>query len=109
MSYTPTTWTTGDTITATKLNKMEQGIADGGGLVHYTDTSGTLDCTYNDLLADITAGRLPYISNSGADVTFGVLVTLDTVNDYEAWFSSVSGAVTCYFSESADSYLVLED
>lgn len=30
MSYTPTNWTTGDTITATKLNKMEQGIADGG-------------------------------------------------------------------------------
>ena len=30
MSYTPTTWTTGDTITATKLNKMEQGIASGG-------------------------------------------------------------------------------
>ena len=31
MSYTPTTWTTGDTITATKLNKIEQGIADSGG------------------------------------------------------------------------------
>ena len=31
MSYTPTTWVTGDTITATKLNKMEQGIADAGG------------------------------------------------------------------------------
>lgn len=31
MSYTPTTWTTGDTITATKLNKMEQGIANSGG------------------------------------------------------------------------------
>lgn len=31
MSYTPTTWVTGDTITATKLNKMEQGIADSGG------------------------------------------------------------------------------
>ena len=31
MSYTPTTWTTGDTITATKLNKMEQGIASAGG------------------------------------------------------------------------------
>lgn len=27
MSYTPTTWTTGDTITATKLNKIENGIA----------------------------------------------------------------------------------
>ena len=31
MAYTPTNWTTGDTITATKLNKMEQGIAEGGG------------------------------------------------------------------------------
>ena len=31
MSYTPTTWNTGDTITASALNKMEQGIADGGG------------------------------------------------------------------------------
>ena len=31
MSYTPTTWVNGDTITAAKLNKMEQGIADGGG------------------------------------------------------------------------------
>ena len=30
MSYTPTTWTTGDTITATKLNKLEQGVASAG-------------------------------------------------------------------------------
>lgn len=31
MSYTPTTWVTGDTITATKLNKLEQGVANAGG------------------------------------------------------------------------------
>ena len=31
MSYTPTTWQTGDTITATALNKMENGIANAGG------------------------------------------------------------------------------
>ena len=31
MGYTPTTWTTGDTITATKLNKIENGIAGAGG------------------------------------------------------------------------------
>lgn len=30
MAYTPTTWVTGDTITAVKLNNMEQGIADAG-------------------------------------------------------------------------------
>lgn len=32
MSYTPTTWTTGDTITATKLNKIENGIASAGSV-----------------------------------------------------------------------------
>lgn len=30
MAYTPTEWATGDVITAQKLNKMEQGIADAG-------------------------------------------------------------------------------
>ena len=34
MSYTPTTWSTGDTITASAMNKIENGIANaGGGLV----------------------------------------------------------------------------
>ena len=102
MSYT---WTNGELITATKLNNT----GGGGGLAHYTDTSGTLDCTYNDLLADITAGRLPYVSFSGNNITFGVLITLDTANDYEAWFGGLSGAASCYFSESADSNLVIAD
>ncbi len=31
MSYTPTTWATGDTITAAKLNNIEDGIANAGG------------------------------------------------------------------------------
>ena len=31
MSYTPTNWNTGDTITASALNKIEQGIANAGG------------------------------------------------------------------------------
>lgn len=33
MAYTPNTWATGDTITAQKLNNMEQGIANSGALV----------------------------------------------------------------------------
>ena len=31
MAYTPTQWVTGDTVTATKLNKLEQGVANAGG------------------------------------------------------------------------------
>lgn len=36
MAYTPTVWATGDTITAEKLNKMENGIAGAGSLPVYT-------------------------------------------------------------------------
>lgn len=32
MSYTPTNWNTGDTITASALNKIEQGIANAGSI-----------------------------------------------------------------------------
>lgn len=53
MSYTPTVWANGDTITATKLNKIENGIADagggGGGVLVVTDTEGTLDTTWQEI------------------------------------------------------------
>lgn len=32
MAYTPTVWASGDTIDATKLNKIEQGIASAGNM-----------------------------------------------------------------------------
>ena len=48
MSYTPTNWQSGDIITSAKLNKMEQGIANGGGVLLVTasqdDTSGGHIC-----------------------------------------------------------------
>ena len=31
MSYTPTNWKAGDTVTSAKLNKIEQGIVSAGG------------------------------------------------------------------------------
>lgn len=33
MSYTPTTWAAGDTVTAAKLNKIEQGVAAASGVL----------------------------------------------------------------------------
>ena len=48
MSYTPTNWQSGDIITSAKLNKMEQGIANGGGVLLVTasqdETSGGYIC-----------------------------------------------------------------
>jgi len=67
MSYTPTNWTTGDTITASALNKIEQGIADAGsgaGGVEITATQTELgvelDASYNDVRQILLSGATPY-------------------------------------------------
>lgn len=60
MTYTPNTWATGDTITAAKLNNMEDGIANAGSgwdaIIRLThgDNSG-LDTTAN-LTPSIVSG-----------------------------------------------------
>ncbi len=77
MSYTPTTWATGDTITAAKLNNMEDGIANAGGgwdaiirLTHadnsgpdnYTNlTPSIVEGTFADLTAKLQDGGCPCI------------------------------------------------
>lgn len=41
MAYEKHTWTTGETITATKLNNIEDGIAGGGGSLPYIEITTT--------------------------------------------------------------------
>lgn len=49
MSYTPTTWQSGDVISSARLNKIEQGIVEasqsGGGGVVYVSVIGTGETT----------------------------------------------------------------
>ena len=68
MSYAPTTWVTGDYITTTKLNKMEQGIANAGGSglvcsAVYDNTIGKykLDLTAQEIYDSILSGVPVYI------------------------------------------------
>ena len=53
MAYTPTNWKAGDTVTSAKLNKMEQGIANGSGtlIVHMIngENASTLDKTWQEI------------------------------------------------------------
>ena len=59
MSYTPNTWQTGDTITAAKLNNLEQGLTPF--IVNltptYTDFSGTMDKTVAEINTAYQAGQ----------------------------------------------------
>lgn len=53
MAYEPTVWNTGDVISAEKLNKIENGLAAGGGLpvVHISKQSNgyAINETYSEL------------------------------------------------------------
>ena len=58
MSYEPTNWKDGDLVTSAKLNKLEQGVANGGGgmlvvnCTRVTDDQGTtftLDKTWKQI------------------------------------------------------------
>ena len=68
MSYTPTNWENGDIITAEKLNKLENGVADSGGsggdsnifAIHYTidgTFAATSDKTYTEIQTAVAAGK----------------------------------------------------
>lgn len=50
MSYTPHEWSTGETITAAKLNALENGVAAGGG-------SLVCICEYNDDLGEFALDK----------------------------------------------------
>lgn len=76
MSYTPTTWATGDTITASAMNKIENGIANAGGaLIVGTDDpmaeaggGGTLDKTFSEIYNALKSGTPVYVK-SGSEVS----------------------------------------
>lgn len=78
MSYEPTTWKDGDLVTSAKLNKIEQGIAAGGGiLIAHTLIDGfsvMLDKTWQEIHdADVC-----YIINLSNDIKNRGMVTNTT-------------------------------
>ena len=91
MSYTPTTWTTGDTITATALNKIENGIASaGGGVIVATLENGAIEYSFNELWSYANSGYLVYLETpNDADFSRQLLMQLigDDGGDLYAHFS----------------------
>lgn len=63
MAYTPTVWQKGDTISTARLNKLEQGIAEGAGafIINLSydsiQDSITMDKTYGEIKTAILAGK----------------------------------------------------
>lgn len=70
MAYTPTQWGTGDTITASALNKIEQGVADAGGAL-FVDWSGSssqpLSKTVQEIYDALSSGIPVYLRYAYGD------------------------------------------
>lgn len=84
MAYTPTTWVSGDTITAAKMNKLEQGVSDasssGGVLIVHNTQSTELNTTINTL--DKTWQEIHDASLTGLVVLIGDV-------DTSPWFGYI--------------------
>lgn len=61
MSYTPINWQTGDVITATKLNHMEDGISGGGLIVNADIETTALNKTWQEIYDTIASGNMAVI------------------------------------------------
>lgn len=73
MAYTKTTWATGDVVTATKLNNMENGIANATPFIIGYEIEGntmTLQNTWQEIWDKVSNGSIPYI------------LTIDNETDY---------------------------
>lgn len=88
MSYTKTNWATGDTITAEKLNNIENGVANTGGvLVVHTTFNGNsmvLDKTWQEI-HDADVAVLSYQTGTTAKHN-AYLSTIDYDGDYTCTF-----------------------
>ena len=98
MPYTPTSWKTGDTITAEKLNKMESGIENANEPFVVTltptalDYSGEMDKTVAEIYAADMAGRkivykfmMSETQHIYADVTMGYVADDYTYPSFNAF------------------------
>ena len=77
MSYERHTWVTGETITAEKLNNLEEGISSGGGafIVEYNASTEAMTKTYKEIWDAMVAGLPVYFAYTYQDATQGSFVS----------------------------------
>lgn len=109
MAYTPTTWASGDTITATKLNKMESGIANAGGALIVTIEDDTLDKTWQEIHDAVENGQVVLFYYTTSDGKFACyLSSVEYDSSLESYsinlFNADSGAVMWLGTSTANGY-----
>lgn len=120
MAYTPTEWSTGDTITASALNKLESGVANAGSalIVNYSWNSSisnyALDKTVQEIYDAILGGTPAYIkyqygalgpSGTGAYVSQTMLAPIIHIYGYDyANLIRITASRPTLRSQTSDKY-----
>lgn len=104
MSYTPTTWAAGDTVTAAKLNKLEQGVANGGGVLVVTVGEGNVcDKSYNDIISAIQSNLVVALKEPDSDGFENMFSYLSSTSVGEGgYFAYFAGGSVGIAASSAD-------
>lgn len=108
MSYDKQNWQTGDVITANKLNHIEDGIANGGGVLITGDRLVAdvpmLTNTWQEIF-DAPLTILPNVTEDEAYPAFVSEVTKISDSEYQVTFRSLVSMDTFVFvTDSADGY-----
>lgn len=100
MSYEPTQWAVGDKITAAKMNKIENGIAEGGGAVIATAESDG----QSTVITSHTWQELYNIMNNGKMVLIKISNNLFTVTSigFESPIYDIDTSIGLFSCSSPD-------
>ena len=108
MSYTPTDWQSGDVITSTKLNKLEQGVANAGGalIIHTTDDPSTsvMDKTVREIIAAMPLAFLRSEETEGGVLTYLSDKVVTSVEYSDGYIVSVQDYGISYEAATLDDY-----
>lgn len=111
MAYDPTNWKSGDVVTAAKLNKLEQGVANSGGVlvVGVNSETGVLDKTWQEIHDAAATGCVLLVNDMGEELINYPLVNVwqDSSEEhiYGASFFYYAGSNLIDFAtDSADGY-----
>lgn len=106
MSYEPTVWKDGDLVTSAKLNKLEQGVANGGGnniVMGVMDENNnlTLESTWQEIWDNnCTTVCFDFINNK----TFCPIIQISNDNSYSVMITDPNGSVKHLYAKNADDY-----
>lgn len=112
MAYEKQEWKTGDVITEGKLNHMEDGIANGGGMfpIGFTDIkmdpprAMTLNKTWNEIKNALESNLLPVVFGGESEKVVAIVMgVLEEEGSYLV-FVNIAGTSQQLSTDSPDGY-----